>query len=94
MHILSVPPELQWSVCSPSSFLPPFQQFGYCLITASPLTGKDEKFTKGERDDAYVRSRGASTLTRQVLNADFLKVVASPLQVVEQFGVDHSTVRL
>ncbi len=33
MHILSVPPELQWSVCSPSSFLPPLQQFGYCLIT-------------------------------------------------------------
>jgi len=28
MHVLSVPPELQWSVCSPSSFPPPFSNFG------------------------------------------------------------------
>ena len=52
-------------------------------LFATPLAGEDEKLAKGARDDAQVGSRGASSLARQVLNADFPIAVAGIFQLVE-----------
>lgn len=63
------------------------------LLLASPFAGVDEEFAEGAGDDLHVGPGGAPSLAGQELLTNFAIGVASTIQPVEQFGVDHRSAR-
>ena len=63
------------------------------VLLAPPLASRDEQFTKGTRNDAWIGSRCAPSPARQVMDADFPVGVAGTFQLVEQLGIDHRAAR-